>query len=496
MELKDIISITYELMRTKEDRLMMRYEDDLSACHRINDNLLKKYKRSTSLLMSLQRDYDLLKRKVLVKKRSIDQSINTDHSTAKRFDCNDNIQKTIEKQNKDINNMTNISGRNFIEKSKTMDTVAPVGSISFSKPNLNDKSVSTLQQTSINACPMIVWVDSQSSISSYEENNHNKEHHHLIVKLLEKDNDQNHFKASLSMSMSAHDNHSEGIAAKRVDDEIAKDNIAPRKPSTTNIHQRSVSVSSSIHLDVGRYGGNRLNDLIGPQGGRNHRHATSSAPDADVMNNIDRHQRQEEKDEQVVVDVDDGGNDRGVDRRNDGVTGRWNNKDDAFDCDEVKVSSNNEPVRKFHRKGEKRRKVVDGKEDDEGREKDQFQQLLDLRTMRTMRGSIGGTSSSNHTNKLNKEALAPSMDLKAVTMKCLETVRGKENRAALPGHTCMECLKFYETMGQQGVYSNFSDSQVRRKVLQSCSRHKAKWSQPSTPEGFWDLSLGTPEDWK
>ena len=40
------------------------------------------------------------------------------------------------------------------------------------------------------------------------------------------------------------------------------------------------------------------------------------------------------------------------------------------------------------------------------------------------------------------------------------------------------------------------DSQVRREVLQSCSRHKARWTPPSTPEGFWSLTLHTPEDWR
>lgn len=45
------------------------------------------------------------------------------------------------------------------------------------------------------------------------------------------------------------------------------------------------------------------------------------------------------------------------------------------------------------------------------------------------------------------------------TNKCVETVRSKIQRAALPGHTCEECVRFYETMQQQGIF-NFTDSQV------------------------------------
>jgi hypothetical protein len=463
------MTITFELLRAKEDRLMMRYEDDLSAYRRSNDNLLKKYKRSTSLLVSLQNDYDVLKNKVYVKKRPIDPSVDRDHSMASKNDYYDGIQSNhFEKQNnlnsdnKIINhNSTKISsGSNIyvMKKSKTMDSVAatdiyPIAAM----PIHNDKIVRTSSNS--NACPIVVWVDSQSSVSSYEENNHDKElHHHLIVKLLEKE-DRSHIKSV------SHDNRSN--VAKKMNGvvDIDKDYIASKKPPINASYQRSVSMSSSL-LDVGRYGGNHLNDLIGPK----RRNPPPPLRDDDD-DNIDMHR--EDKDEE----------DRIHDRKNDASTGRWNDKDDAFECDADKVINDKNPVRKLtvQRKEDKR---IHGKDDDDrGRNKDQFQRLLDLRTMKT--------TSTNHINKLNKE------DPKDVTMKkCIETVRGKENRAALPGHTCMECLKFYETMQQQGVYSNFSDSQMRRKVLQSCSRHKAKWSQPSTPEGFWDLSLGTPEDWK
>jgi hypothetical protein len=95
------------------------------------------------------------------------------------------------------------------------------------------------------------------------------------------------------------------------------------------------------------------------------------------------------------------------------------------------------------------------------------------------------------TTTTTNAAAAPAAAAKA---KCVESVRSKTLRAALPGFTCEECLKFYETMQQQGIYC-MSDSQVRRDILQGCSRHKARWTPPSTPEGFWNLTLQTPDDW-
>ncbi|KAJ1440193.1 hypothetical protein B484DRAFT_391440 [Ochromonadaceae sp. CCMP2298] len=50
-------------------------------------------------------------------------------------------------------------------------------------------------------------------------------------------------------------------------------------------------------------------------------------------------------------------------------------------------------------------------------------------------------------------------------------------------------------MCAQGIY-NMDDEQVRRDVLQRCSRHKSRYTPPSTPEGYWQLTLNTPDDWK
>jgi hypothetical protein len=51
-----------------------------------------------------------------------------------------------------------------------------------------------------------------------------------------------------------------------------------------------------------------------------------------------------------------------------------------------------------------------------------------------------------------------------VQSKTIETVRSKTDRAALPGFTCEECARFYETMQQQGIY-NLDDTQVRGAIL-------------------------------
>ena len=76
--------------------------------------------------------------------------------------------------------------------------------------------------------------------------------------------------------------------------------------------------------------------------------------------------------------------------------------------------------------------------------------------------------------------------------KCVDVVRKKEERAVLPGYACPECEKFYEAMVQQGIFTkeNLPD------MMKQCSKHKAKYTPPDTPEGFWDLSVNTPTEWK
>lgn len=88
------------------------------------------------------------------------------------------------------------------------------------------------------------------------------------------------------------------------------------------------------------------------------------------------------------------------------------------------------------------------------------------------------------------KGFVPPKAVKAV--KRIETVRNKEERAAMPGYACSECAAFYEAMVQQGIFSkeNLPD------MLKCCSRHKSKYTPPDTPEGVWGLSVNTPNEWK
>jgi hypothetical protein len=80
----------------------------------------------------------------------------------------------------------------------------------------------------------------------------------------------------------------------------------------------------------------------------------------------------------------------------------------------------------------------------------------------------------------------------SANMRCVEVVRKKDDRAALPGYQCDQCAAFYNVQIEQGIL----DKSKVNEFLQLCSRHKSKWTPPQTPEGFWDLSVRTPDEWK
>ncbi|KAF1315521.1 DNA endonuclease rbbp8, partial [Globisporangium splendens] len=65
----------------------------------------------------------------------------------------------------------------------------------------------------------------------------------------------------------------------------------------------------------------------------------------------------------------------------------------------------------------------------------------------------------------------------------VEVVRNRDARAALPGHDCVECRKYYEAL--DGVIS--ADDVARQKA--ACSRHRARFEPYNTPDGFWRLSF-------
>jgi hypothetical protein len=53
-------------------------------------------------------------------------------------------------------------------------------------------------------------------------------------------------------------------------------------------------------------------------------------------------------------------------------------------------------------------------------------------------------------------------------VKCVEVVRKKSERKALPGHQCTECAAYYEALLQQGMVTETG----MEEMLQMCSRHK------------------------
>lgn len=65
----------------------------------------------------------------------------------------------------------------------------------------------------------------------------------------------------------------------------------------------------------------------------------------------------------------------------------------------------------------------------------------------------------------------------------VEVVRNRAARAALPGHDCAECAKYYAALG--GVLD--ADELAAQK--HQCSRHRARFRLQDTPDGFWRLSF-------
>lgn len=70
----------------------------------------------------------------------------------------------------------------------------------------------------------------------------------------------------------------------------------------------------------------------------------------------------------------------------------------------------------------------------------------------------------------------------------VEVVRNRDARAALPGHDCVECRKYYAAL--DGVLSD--DDIARAKA--TCSRHRARFEPYNTPDDFWRLSFPDSQD--
>lgn len=78
-----------------------------------------------------------------------------------------------------------------------------------------------------------------------------------------------------------------------------------------------------------------------------------------------------------------------------------------------------------------------------------------------------------------------SIKQKKKAIRFQEVVRGKKARELLRGFSCPECDAFLDA-----VCNHAGGEVFDRNVLESkCSRHRALYSPPKTPDGFWDLSF-------
>ena len=104
----------------------------------------------------------------------------------------------------------------------------------------------------------------------------------------------------------------------------------------------------------------------------------------------------------------------------------------------------------------------------------------------------GTLSKTSRSISLPPKLLIGQTRIEPPKMKSIEVVRKKDARDCLPGFSCSECERYYKELERQGLL----DTIDRVEMLKRCSRHKSAWEPPQTPEGFWELSVNTPADWK
>ena len=77
---------------------------------------------------------------------------------------------------------------------------------------------------------------------------------------------------------------------------------------------------------------------------------------------------------------------------------------------------------------------------------------------------------------------------KSADFPYVEVVRKKSERSLLPAYTCNECQAFANAMmaSKDRDGNHFFDP---KDVVQECSRHRSRFTPPSTPDGFWEMSF-------
>ena len=90
--------------------------------------------------------------------------------------------------------------------------------------------------------------------------------------------------------------------------------------------------------------------------------------------------------------------------------------------------------------------------------------------------TLNFTEEKEHRNRIKNIVKKP---------KYVDVVRKKSERELLPGFECEECRNYFKALQQQGIFSPSNKAEF----LQKCSRHKSRFTPPSTPDGYWDLSI-------
>ena len=92
------------------------------------------------------------------------------------------------------------------------------------------------------------------------------------------------------------------------------------------------------------------------------------------------------------------------------------------------------------------------------------------------------------------KGLIPENASAVSNVKVVGPLRKRSDREQLPGHTCLECARYIANLRTQGLLTT---EEEEREMLKACSRHKSiSGPPPDTPDGFWNLTVHTPEEWK
>ncbi|GIY03323.1 b-cell lymphoma 3 protein homolog [Caerostris darwini] len=110
----------------------------------------------------------------------------------------------------------------------------------------------------------------------------------------------------------------------------------------------------------------------------------------------------------------------------------------------------------------------------ENKKKDKFEDFLSNK-------KLGTIENLNSFDRLPKRE-EPNYKYKG------ETVRKRSERKQLNGYDCKECERYYADLGLS--------EEEKRERMNKCSRHRAKYAPPATPEHFWELDFPDTQECK